>query len=117
MRLLGQSFARRSRVVPRIELGPRLLLVATPHMGGDDARRAALGANRRPGRLATTGAVGEDLTGVVGKRVAAGLAVMNVGGGDGDLLDRRGVGISADVSSVSPRSPTRRSRATVSLAN
>lgn len=66
-------------------------------MGGDDAWCAALGPNGRPERFATIGAVGEDLAGIVGKGATTGLAVMDVGRGDGDLLDQRGVGIGADM--------------------
>ena len=53
------------RLVPFSELAKRLLFVATPHAGGDDARDPALRTHSITKVAAAIGAVGEYLAGVI----------------------------------------------------
>lgn len=85
------------RLVPGIETCQGFGLVAPPHTGGDDARRATFGAHRITEMAASVGAVGINLAGIVRQSIGTGLAVVDVGGRDGDLLDQSGIGIGTDM--------------------
>jgi len=47
--------------------------------------------------IAAIGAVGKHLAGIVGQRIRAGLAAVDVGGRDGDLPDQCRIGIGTDM--------------------
>jgi hypothetical protein len=84
-------------LVPVFEFLQRLSFIATPNADSDNARDAALGTNRIAEVAAPVCTVGEDLTGIVGQRIGACPAIIDVGGGDSDLLDQRCVSIGSDM--------------------
>jgi len=86
------------RLVPFFELTKRLVFVAAPHAGGDDARRPAFGTNSITEVVAAIGTVGKNIAGIIGQRIGASSAVIDISGCDGDLLDQRSVGIGTDMS-------------------
>lgn len=71
--------------------------VPSPHTGGDNTWRSTLGAHRVAEITATVGAVSKHVAGIVRQSIGAGLAVINVGGCDGDFLDKGHIRISADM--------------------
>ena len=81
------------RLVPFVKLAQRFLLVTTPHAGGDDPGYAALRPHGIAKVFAAIGAVGKDLAGIIRQCFRACLAVIDIGGGDRNLLDQRGIGV------------------------
>jgi hypothetical protein len=85
------------RLIPFFELAKRLLFVAAPHAGGDDARCPAFRTDGVSKVTAPVGAVGKDLAGIIGQRIGASPAIIDVGRRDGDFFDKRRVGIGSDM--------------------
>ena len=75
-------------LVPFLELLERRLFVTTPHAGGDDARDPALCTHSITEVAAAIGAVGEYLAGVIGQRIGACPAIVDVGRRDRNFLDQ-----------------------------
>lgn len=84
-------------LVPFLELLKRRLFVATPHASGDDPRDPALCTHRITEVAAAIGAVGEYLAGIIGQRMGACPAIVDVGRRDCNFLDQRGIGISPNM--------------------
>lgn len=76
---------------------PAFRLHRPPHAGGDNLRFAAPGADASPKWLPPIRAVGKYLAGFVGQCCGAGLAIVDVGGRDGDFFCKRRIGIGADM--------------------
>ena len=85
------------RLVPGIEPRQCFSLVASPHGGSDDTRRAAFRMDGVAKMRAPIGAVGEHLPRIFGKSGRPCLAVVDIGRRDCDFLDQGGVGVSADM--------------------
>src|SRR5690606_677244 len=79
------------RLVPGLEPGLCLLLGASPNTGGDNPRRPALGADGAAEMRSAIGAVGKDLTGIVGQGSGTGTPIVHIGWSDRNLLDQRRV--------------------------
>lgn len=73
------------------------MFVATPQAGGDDARYPTFCTNSITGVAAAIGAVGKDLAGIIGQRIGASPAIIDIGGSDCNFFDQRSVGISSDM--------------------
>jgi hypothetical protein len=85
-------------LIPVFELAKCFLFVAAPHAGGDYARRPAFGTNSVSKVATPVGAVSKDLAGVIGQRIRASPAIVDVGGRNGNFFDQRRVGIGSDMS-------------------
>jgi len=85
------------RLVPGLKARQCFSFVASPHTGGEDARRSTLGAHRVAEMIAAIGTVGKHLTRIIGKRISTGLAVIDVGGRDGDFFHKRRIGVGANM--------------------
>ena len=69
-----------------------------PHMPAlDNARDTSLGTNSFAEIVSTVGAVSKDLTRIIGQRIRASPAVIDIGRGNGNLFDQCGIGISANM--------------------
>ncbi len=95
--LLDPATDAMDRLVPGIETCQGFGFVAPPHGGSDDARRATFGAHRITEMAASTGAVGINLARIVRQGIRTGLAVIDVGRRDGDLLDKGRIGVGTDM--------------------
>jgi len=82
-------------LVPGLKASQCFRFVARPHTGGDVAWCSTLGAHRVAEMIAATGTVGKHVTRIIGKRISTGLAVIDVGGRDVDLLHKRRIGVGA----------------------
>lgn len=73
--------------------------VPSPHAGTCRWRRCvAFHPWHAPrGRIAAIGAFGKHLAGIVRQSIGTGLAVVAVGGRDGDLLDQGRIGVGTDM--------------------
>ena len=63
----------------------------------DNARDTSLGTNSFAEIVSTVGAVSKDLTRIIGQRIRASPAVIDIGRGNGNLFDQCGIGISANM--------------------
>lgn len=76
------------RLVPGLKTCQCFGLVPSPHAGGADAWRSTLSTHRVAKMVAAIDTVGKHLAGIVRQSIGTDLAVVDVGGRDGDLLIR-----------------------------
>lgn len=85
------------RLVPCLEACQCFGFVPSPHAAGDDAWRSTLGAQRVAEMIAAIGAVGKHLAKIAGQSIGTGLAVVDIGRCDGDLLNKGRIGVGAQM--------------------
>lgn len=84
-------------LVPLVALAQRFGFIAAPHAGCDNAGNTALRPHRTEKVIAAIGAVGINLTGIVGQRFKACIAIIDIGRCDRDCLDQRCIGVGTNV--------------------
>ncbi len=100
------------------EARPHFRLIPTPHFGGDDARCSTFGKHRSAEMIAAIGAIGIDVTRIVGKRIRAGSSIIDIGRRHRDFFDKSRICIGANMRlvSVNRRFPAVFDPMTVSVA-
>lgn len=82
---------------PDAEPRQSFLFVVAPHTGGDDARRATLGADGIAEMAAPISTIGKDIARLVRQGTGTSPAVIDIGERDGDFFDQSRAGIGADM--------------------
>lgn len=85
------------RVVPGRKSRPYFGFVASPHSRCDNARRTTPGDDRLAEMVTTIGTVGKDLVGIIRQGIRAGFAIVDIGGGNGDVFNKSRVSVSTNI--------------------